>query len=107
MALDSKEMRIVELDMGQGGKKMDTLLDFITNRIKIKKISDEGIGVESYDDGAIIPFNTNSNDLVITTDSYTVSPIFFRGGNIGTLAAAGTINDDSPATLLLWQKTSE
>ncbi|MFX0210522.1 MAG: hydrogenase expression/formation protein HypE [Candidatus Hodarchaeota archaeon] len=78
--------------MGQGGKKMDILLDFITERIKIKKIP-KGVGVESFDDAAIIPFDVTSVDLVITTDSYTVSPLFFRGGNIGTLAAAGTIND--------------
>lgn len=85
--------RIVELDMGMGGKKMDLLLNFITDRIKIKRITDNGIGVESFDDGAIIPINSATTDLVITTDSYTVSPIFFRGGNIGTLAASGTIND--------------
>jgi hydrogenase expression/formation protein HypE len=85
--------RIVELDMGMGGKKMDILLDFITNRIKIKRITENGIGVESFDDGAVIPINFATTDLVITTDSYTVSPIFFRGGNIGTLAASGTIND--------------
>ncbi|MFX0050207.1 MAG: hydrogenase expression/formation protein HypE [Candidatus Hodarchaeota archaeon] len=87
------EDRIVELDMGQGGKKMDILLNFITNRIKIKKITENGIGVESFDDGAIIPFNVTSADLVVTTDSYTVFPLFFRGGNIGSLAACGTIND--------------
>ncbi len=87
------DSRIVELDMGMGGKKMDLLLDFITNRIKIKKITENGIGVESFDDGAIIPIDLSSTDLVITTDSYTVSPVFFRGGNIGTLAASGTIND--------------
>ncbi len=92
MAKKTINDRIVELDMGQGGKKMDILLDFITERIKIKKILG-GVGVESYDDGAIIPFDVPSKDLVITTDSYTVSPLFFRGGNIGTLAAAGTIND--------------
>ncbi|MFX0013066.1 MAG: hydrogenase expression/formation protein HypE [Promethearchaeota archaeon] len=78
--------------MGQGGKKMDILLDFITKRIKIKKVPN-GIGVEAFDDGAIIPIDGSLTDLVITTDSYTVSPLFFRGGNIGTLAAAGTIND--------------
>ena len=92
MVEKTTENRIVELDMGQGGKKMDILLDFITSRIKIKKIS-KGIGVESFDDGAIIPFDVSSSDLVITTDSYTVTPLFFQGGNIGTLAAAGTIND--------------
>ncbi|MHA1330084.1 MAG: hydrogenase expression/formation protein HypE, partial [Candidatus Hodarchaeales archaeon] len=72
---------------------MDILLNFITERIKIKRISQEGIGVESLDDGAIIPLLKEKIDLVITTDSYTVNPIFFRGGNIGNLAAAGTIND--------------
>lgn len=92
MARKATDDRIVELDMGQGGKKMDILLDFITDRIKIKKIP-KGIGVESFDDGAIIPFDVTSADLVVTTDSYTVFPLFFRGGNIGTLAAAGTIND--------------
>jgi len=92
MAKTSIKDRIVELDMGQGGKKMDILLDFITDRIKIKRVL-EGVGVESYDDGAIIPFDVSAKDLVVTTDSYTVSPLFFRGGNIGTLAAAGTIND--------------
>ncbi|MHA2164554.1 MAG: hydrogenase expression/formation protein HypE [Candidatus Hodarchaeales archaeon] len=87
------ESRIVELDMGQGGKKMDILLEFITSRIKTKKITEQGIGVESFDDGAIIPLPDHPIDLVVTTDSFTVSPLFFRGGNIGTLAASGTIND--------------
>jgi hydrogenase expression/formation protein HypE len=91
--LDTTDFKIVELDMGQGGKKMDILLEFITSRIKTKKISEEGVGVESFDDGAIIPLPNRSIDIVLTTDSFTVSPLFFRGGNIGTLAAAGTIND--------------
>lgn len=32
-------------------------------------------------------------DFVMTTDSYTVSPIFFPGGDIGKLAVCGTCND--------------
>ncbi|MFX0086762.1 MAG: hypothetical protein ACFFAU_13910 [Candidatus Hodarchaeota archaeon] len=79
------DKRIVELDMGMGGKKMDILLNFITDRIKIKRITENGIGVESFDDGAIIPIDMTSSDLVITTDSYTVFPIFFRGGNMDLL----------------------
>lgn len=31
--------------------------------------------------------------LAFTTDSFTVSPIFFKGGDIGKLAVAGTVND--------------
>lgn len=34
-----------------------------------------------------------SRHLAFTTDSYVVSPLFFPGGDIGTLAATGTIND--------------
>ncbi|MBT8348895.1 MAG: hydrogenase expression/formation protein HypE, partial [Sulfurovum sp.] len=33
------------------------------------------------------------NRIAFTTDSFTVSPIFFNGGNIGKLAIAGTVND--------------
>lgn len=31
--------------------------------------------------------------ITMSTDSYTVDPIFFPGGNIGTLAVHGTVND--------------
>lgn len=31
--------------------------------------------------------------IAFTTDSFTVSPIFFRGGDIGKLSIAGTVND--------------
>jgi len=31
--------------------------------------------------------------IAFTTDSFTVSPIFFNGGDIGKLAIAGTVND--------------
>jgi hydrogenase expression/formation protein HypE len=31
--------------------------------------------------------------IVMSTDAYVVSPLFFPGGNIGSLAAHGTIND--------------
>ena len=34
-----------------------------------------------------------STNIAFTTDSFTVSPLFFNGGNIGKLAIAGTVND--------------
>jgi hydrogenase expression/formation protein HypE len=43
-------------------------------------------------DSAIININ-HSDKIAITTDSYTVSPIFFPGGDIGDLAINGTVND--------------
>ncbi|MGL3210822.1 hydrogenase expression/formation protein HypE [Bradyrhizobium sp. BR 1433] len=38
-------------------------------------------------------FGVRSGRMVMTTDSYVVSPLFFPGGNIGSLAVHGTIND--------------
>lgn len=37
-----------------------------------------------------IPKNSN---IAFTTDSFTVTPIFFKGGDIGKLCVAGTVND--------------
>jgi hydrogenase expression/formation protein HypE len=34
-----------------------------------------------------------SGSLCLTTDSYVVKPLFFRGGDIGKLAVCGTVND--------------
>lgn len=42
-------------------------------------------------DGAV--FNVGDVRLAFTTDSYVVRPLFFAGGDIGTLAVNGTVND--------------
>jgi hydrogenase expression/formation protein HypE len=42
-------------------------------------------------DGAVLP--AIDGKLVLTTDSYVVSPLFFPGGDIGKLAVHGTVND--------------
>jgi len=42
-------------------------------------------------DGAI--FQCGETTLAFTTDSYVVSPLFFPGGDIGSLAVYGTVND--------------
>ena len=41
-------------------------------------------------DGSIVKFET---EIAISTDSFVISPIFFKGGNIGELAVNGTVND--------------
>ncbi len=56
----------------------------------MKKV-EGGLGIDFPDDAAAIP--VDDGYIVVTTDSYTVNPPFFPGGNIGLLAAAGTIND--------------
>jgi len=50
------------------------------------------IGLTELDDGATVEIPTEG-EVVITTDSHVVKPIFFPGGDIGRLAAAGTLND--------------
>jgi len=42
-------------------------------------------------DAAVLP--ALGGPIVMTTDSYVVSPLFFPGGDIGKLAVHGTIND--------------
>jgi hydrogenase expression/formation protein HypE len=43
----------------------------------------------SCEDAALI----SGGKLAVSTDSFTVSPLFFQGGDIGKLAVAGTLND--------------
>ncbi|MFI7542462.1 hydrogenase expression/formation protein HypE [Actinoplanes sp. NPDC049599] len=38
-------------------------------------------------------FTVGDTDLAISTDAYVVSPLFFAGGDIGSLAVHGTVND--------------
>jgi hydrogenase expression/formation protein HypE len=39
------------------------------------------------------PLEINSQKIAFTTDSFTVKPIFFKGGDIGKLSILGTLND--------------
>ena len=78
----------VNLMHGAGGEVMGELLTVITN---LKHNNAGGIGLESLDDGAVIPIN--GQNIVFTTDNHIVSPIFFPGGDIGRIAVCGTIND--------------
>lgn len=47
--------------------------------------------LNSLHDGAIL--TVNGSTLAFSTDSYVVKPIFFPGGDIGSLAIHGTVND--------------
>jgi len=73
---------------GAGGEVMAELLQTLT---KFKNNNAGGIGLEAMDDGAVIPFG--GTNLVFTTDSHVVRPVFFPGGDIGRISVCGTIND--------------
>lgn len=83
----------IGMNHGAGGEVManlisKTILDNIT-----KKSVNGGVSLEDLDDGATIPLG--DYELVVTTDGHTIDPLFFPGGDIGRISAAGTINDVS------------
>ena len=47
------------------------------------------VPLSSLDDSAVV------DGIVFTTDGHTVKPLFFPGGDIGSLSVAGTVNDIS------------
>ncbi len=77
--------KTITLDHGSGGKMShrlisDTLLPFFNNP-----------HLSRLDDGAVL--DIDGTRIAFSTDSYTVDPIFFPGGDIGELAVNGTVND--------------
>lgn len=91
MQVLKEEIERVELAHGAGGRAMTQFLrDIIFPRFKLNRVKN-GIGLPEADDGATILWG--DQEFVVSTDSHTVFPLFFPGGDIGRLAAAGTIND--------------
>ena len=75
----------ITLDHGSGGEASRELVETVlVSRLKNNFL-------DRMDDSAII--NMFGHNLAMTTDSYVVDPIFFPGGNIGSLSVHGTVND--------------
>lgn len=73
------------LDAGSGGMASHRLIQTMFARAFSNPILDR------MDDAALV--HDLSGPLAMSTDSYTVTPLFFPGGSIGTLAIHGTVND--------------
>jgi hydrogenase expression/formation protein HypE len=80
-------MDTIILAHGSGGKKMHSLI-----KDTFVKAFDN-VYLRKYEDGAVVQLG--GSEIVFTTDTYVVDPLFFPGGDIGTLAVAGTVNDIS------------
>lgn len=80
-------MAKVVMNHGTGGEIMQ---DFLARHVTshFPKMDAE-VPLSSFDDSAVI------DDIVFTTDGHTVKPLFFPGGDIGSLSVAGTVNDIS------------
>jgi hydrogenase expression/formation protein HypE len=83
----------IGMSHGAGGEVMTNLISETILKNITKKSVNGGIGLDALDDGATIPLG--DNEIVVTTDGHTINPLFFPGGDIGRISAAGTINDVS------------
>src|SRR5437763_1096660 len=75
----------VLLGHGSGGKLSAELL----RQIFLPAFQNPTLG--RLDDQAVV--SINGSRLAFTTDSFVVRPLFFPGGDIGSLAVYGTVND--------------
>ena len=75
----------ITLAHGSGGKMTHRLINDIFYKHFGNDILLEG------GDSAV--FNVENGRMAFTTDSYVISPVFFKGGNIGKIAVCGTVND--------------
>ncbi|BBG66380.1 [NiFe] hydrogenase metallocenter assembly protein HypE [Hydrogenimonas sp.] len=74
----------IQLSQGGGGEEMNSLI----HGLFYKHFSNDIL--TAAEDAAVLK---PEGKIAFTTDSFTVSPIFFGGGDIGKLAVAGTVND--------------
>ncbi|MFH1327950.1 MAG: hydrogenase expression/formation protein HypE [Candidatus Bathyarchaeota archaeon] len=75
----------ITLAHGAGGTVMQSLIkDYI---LRWLGGSNAEVPLEALDDAAVI------ENIVLKSDSHTVKPLFFPGGDIGRLSVAGTVND--------------
>jgi len=77
----------IKLAQGAGGELMDNLIKEKILKYFVKESKTLEIPLSMLDDSAVV------DDIVFSTDSHTVRPIIFPGGDLGSLAVAGTVND--------------
>ncbi len=77
----------ISLAHGNGGRLMRELIEGLIADC----LGDRLLDIEN--DAAGIEMDNHDAELLITTDGFTVKPLEFPGGDIGSLAVHGTIND--------------
>jgi len=84
MSIDLRNGR-VEMSHGSGGRAMTQLIE----RLFYKHFDNELL-LQGNDQAAL---ELPAGRTVMSTDSHVISPLFFPGGDIGSLAVHGTVND--------------
>lgn len=75
-------MNTIQIAHGNGGLENNQLIENVFYKAFANPL------LKAEDSGVIL-----DGDYAFTTDSFTVNPIFFSGGNIGKLAICGVCND--------------
>jgi hydrogenase expression/formation protein HypE len=79
----------ISLAHGNGGRFMRELIEDVF----VQHLGKAELNVEAD----AVPIDLNGGEAMITTDGFTVQPLEFPGGDIGSLAVHGTVNDLSVA----------
>lgn len=79
------QVKTIQLDQGSGGRATHELV----GELFIRAFRNDFL--LELNDSALV--SVENGRIALTTDSYVVDPIVFPGGNIGSLAVHGTVND--------------
>lgn len=74
----------ITLAHGSGGKSTSELIDSVFAKHFSNPI------LNMMEDSAVV---NGSSRIAVTTDSFVVTPLIFKGGDIGRLSVCGTVND--------------
>ncbi|MGE5242215.1 MAG: AIR synthase related protein, partial [Bacteroidota bacterium] len=80
--LDAKHITLAH---GNGGRFMRELIE----RVFAPHLANALLDVQAD----AVPLPTPDGEIMFTTDGFTVQPLEFPGGDIGSLAVHGTVND--------------
>ena len=83
----SRDLSRISLAHGNGGRRMRELIEQVFRRHLHNDLFDTNT------DAAILPMLPAGSFPALTSDGFTVDPLEFPGGDIGSLAINGTVND--------------
>jgi hydrogenase expression/formation protein HypE len=79
--------KVIRLSHGAGGRLMAELID------EVFAATFDSPHLRRLADSAVLQPEASGPRLAVSTDSFVVRPLFFPGGDIGSLAVHGTVND--------------
>ncbi|QSG05778.1 hydrogenase expression/formation protein HypE [Halapricum desulfuricans] len=89
----SDEQEVITEAHGAGSGQMRELIEELAVSRFESDDAETDVPLAALDDGSVHRLANGGGSVVVTTDSHVVTPLFFRGGDIGRLAVAGTVND--------------